>query len=371
MYNYIIKRRTCRQIRVGDVLVGGDAPITVQSMTNTDTANFEETLAQVQRLEELGVDLVRVSCPDKGSIASLARLTKLVQVPIIADIHFHYKRAIEAAKAGAACLRINPGNIGSKPLVQDIVKAAKDYGCAIRIGVNAGSLEPRLIDKYKSASPEALVESALEHIKILQDEDFHNLKVAVKASNVQLMIKAYTLLASSCDYPLHLGVTEAGPLRTGTVKSSLGIGHLLYSGIGDTIRVSLSAPPEEEVKVGFEILKSLGLREKGVKIISCPSCARQGFNVISQVATIEERLAHIKVPMTISILGCVVNGIGEAAHTDIGIVGVKKNSNLVYIDGVKTTAITDDEIVAYVVNLVEEKARHKTLAGSSPKASSY
>lgn len=338
-------------------------------MTNTVTGDFESTLAQVEALERAGADLVRVSCPDKASIESLARLTKTVNIPIIADIHFHHKRAIEAAKAGAACLRINPGNIGSKSLVQDIVKAAQDYGCSMRIGVNSGSLESRLIEKYKTVTPEALVESALGHAKILEDCGFYNFKIAVKASNVQLMIKAYTQLADACDYPLHLGVTEAGPQITGTVKSALGIGHLLYTGIGDTIRVSLSAEPTLEIKVGFEILKSLHLREKGLKLISCPSCSRQGFDVISKVAEIEEKLNHIKAPITLSILGCVVNGIGEAQHSHVGIVGVKKNSNLVYINGVKTTTVTDDQLVDYVVGVIN-KLEQEELAKNVQKPQS-
>lgn len=356
MYDYKIKRKKTRKIMVGSVPVGGDSPITVQSMTNTQTADYDSTLRQVQELEEAGVDIIRISCPDRGSIESLAKLTKVVNIPIIADIHFHYKRAIEAAKAGAACLRINPGNIGDKHLVKDIIQAAKDYNCSMRIGVNSGSLEKHLLEKYKEPTAEAMVESALDHAKVLEDANFLNFKISVKASNVFNMIEAYTLLSQKCDYPLHLGVTEAGPLRSGTVKSSLGIGHLLYKGIGDTIRVSLSANPVEEVKVGFDILKSLNLREKGVKIISCPSCSRQGFDVISKVSQIEERLSHIKTPITISILGCVVNGIGEAAHSSIGIVGVNKNENMVYVDGAKSHTISNDLLVDHVVELVEKKS---------------
>ena len=360
MYTYSIKRRLSKKIYVGNVAIGGDAPIAVQSMTNTTTADYEATLTQIKALEEAGVDIVRVSCPDKGSIESLAKLIKVSKVPIVADIHFHYKRAIEAAKAGAACLRINPGNIGSKTLVKDIIKAAKDYNCSIRIGVNAGSLEANLLEKYKEPTADALVESALTHAKILEDEDFYNFKIAVKASNVFLMINAYNKLAKECNYPLHLGVTEAGPFVAGTVKSSFAIGQLLYNGIGDTIRVSLSANPVEEVKVGFEILKALGLREKGVKIISCPSCSRQGFDVINKVSEIEQRLSYIKEPITLSILGCVVNGIGEAAHSNIGIVGVSKNDNMVYINGVKSGTISNDNLVDYVVNLVEDQLKIKS-----------
>jgi len=357
LYTHVIKRRPSKKIYVGNVAVGGGAPITVQSMTNTVTADYKATLAQVQALEEVGADIVRISCPDKGAIESLNKLTKVVKVPIIADIHFHYKRAIEAAKAGAACLRINPGNIGSKELVKDIVKAAKDYNCSIRIGVNAGSLEAKLLEKYKEPTADALVESALTHAKILEDEDFYNFKIAVKASNVFLMVDSYNKLAQACNYPLHLGVTEAGPIVAGTVKSAFAIGQLLYNGIGDTLRVSLSANPVEEVKVGFEILKALELREKGVKIISCPSCSRQGFDVISKVSEIEQRLSHIKEPFTLSILGCVVNGIGEAAHSNIGIVGVNKNDNMVYINGVKTETVSNEALVDYVVNLVEKQIK--------------
>ncbi|MGV3278145.1 flavodoxin-dependent (E)-4-hydroxy-3-methylbut-2-enyl-diphosphate synthase [Rickettsiales bacterium LUAb2] len=356
MFDYKTTRKLTREVTLGNLKVGGNNPITVQSMTNTITADFEATYKQIRQLEEAGVDIVRVSCPDKGSIESLTKLTKWASVPIVADIHFHYKRAIEAAIAGAACLRINPGNIGSKDLVKDIVTAAKDHNCSMRIGVNAGSLEANLLEKYKEPTAEALVESALSHAKVLEDQDFFNFKISVKASNVFLMIKAYTLLSEACDYPLHLGVTEAGPLTTGTVKSSLGIGHLLYNGIGDTIRVSLSANPVEEVKVGFEILKSLNLREKGVRIISCPSCARQGFDVVSKVTELEQKLSHIKQPITVSILGCVVNGIGEAAHSNIGIVGVNNKENLVYVNGVKDHTIDNDNLIQHIINLVEQEA---------------
>lgn len=353
MHNKLTRRRS-KKIYVGNVPVGGDSPISVQSMTNTFTEDYESTFNQISQLEQSGVDIVRVSCPTRGSIESLAKLTKVCKVPIVADIHFHYKRAIEAAKAGAACLRINPGNIGSKALVKDIVQAAKDYGCSMRIGVNAGSLEADLLAKYKEPTAEALVESALTHAAILEDQDFFNFKIAVKASNVLLMVQAYQQLASACDYPLHLGVTEAGPFVTGTVKSAIGIGNLLMQGIGDTIRVSLSALPVEEVKVGFEILKALGLSQKGIKIISCPSCSRQGFDVISKVSEIEQRLSHIQTPVTLSILGCVVNGIGEAQHSHIGIVGVKQNQNMVYINGQKHTTVADENLVEFVVNLVEQ-----------------
>ncbi|MEP6346715.1 MAG: flavodoxin-dependent (E)-4-hydroxy-3-methylbut-2-enyl-diphosphate synthase, partial [Parasphingorhabdus sp.] len=316
-----IERRKSRQIMVGDVPVGGDAPITVQTMTNTLTSDAKATIDQIRRCEEAGVDIIRVSCPDVESTAALKQIVRASKVPIVADIHFHYKRGIEAAEAGAACLRINPGNIGSADRVKEVIDAAKSNGCAIRIGVNAGSLEKDLLEKYGEPCPEALVESALDHIKILQDHDFHEFKVAVKASDVFLAVAAYAQLADAVDCPLHLGITEAGGLIGGTVKSSIGMGNLLWAGIGDTIRVSLSAEPEEEVRVGYEMLKSLGLRTRGVRVVSCPSCARQGFDVIRTVQTLEERLQHIRTPLSLSVLGCVVNGPGEARETDIGITG--------------------------------------------------
>ncbi|VAW01909.1 (E)-4-hydroxy-3-methylbut-2-enyl-diphosphate synthase (flavodoxin), partial [hydrothermal vent metagenome] len=316
-----IERRKSRRIMVGDVAVGGDAPITVQTMTNTLTSDAKATIDQIRRCEEAGVDLIRVSCPDEESTAALKQIVRASKVPIIADIHFHYKRALEAADAGAACLRINPGNIGKESRVKEVVDAAKSNGCAIRIGVNAGSLEKDLLEKYGEPCPEALVESALDHIKLLQDQDFHEYKVAVKASDVFLAVAAYMQLADAVDCPLHLGITEAGGLIGGTVKSSIGMGNLLWSGIGDTIRVSLSAEPEEEVRVGYEMLKSLGLRTRGVRVVSCPSCARQGFDVIRTVQALEERLQHVRTPISLSILGCVVNGPGEARETDIGVTG--------------------------------------------------
>ncbi len=316
-----IARRQCRQIHVGDVAVGGGAPITVQSMTNTLTSDPAATIDQIRALERAGADIVRVSCPDEDSTAALARIVREVDVPIVADIHFHYKRAIEAAEAGAACLRINPGNIGAAERVREVVKAAKDHGCSMRIGVNAGSLERDLLEKYGEPCPEAMVESALDHARILEDNDFFEFKISVKASDVFLAVAAYQGLADACDYPLHVGITEAGGLTTGTVKSSVGLGMLLWSGIGDTIRVSLSADPVEEVKVGFELLKALGLRHRGVNIIACPSCARQQFAVIKTVEVLEQRLAHITTPMTLSVIGCVVNGPGEARETDIGLTG--------------------------------------------------
>jgi (E)-4-hydroxy-3-methylbut-2-enyl-diphosphate synthase len=351
-----IARRSSRQIMVGNVPVGGDAPISVQTMTNTPTDDIRATVDQIRRCEEVGVDIIRVSCPDEASTAALKQIVRAARVPIVADIHFHYKRALEAADAGAACLRINPGNIGSEARVAEVVRAAKANGCAIRIGVNAGSLEKDLLEKYGEPCPEALVESALDHIKLLQDHDFHEYKVAVKASDVFLAVAAYQQLGEAVDCPLHLGITEAGGLIGGTVKSSIGMGSLLWFGIGDTIRVSLSAEPEEEVRVGYEILKALGLRQRGVRVISCPSCARQGFDVIRTVQTLEERLQHIRVPMSLSVLGCVVNGPGEARETDIGLTGGGNGKHMVYLSGITDHVIEDADMVDHIVKLVEAKA---------------
>src|SRR5665213_2410066 len=351
-----IDRRKSRQIHVGPVPVGGDAPITVQSMTNTLTHAVKATVEQIQGLERAGADIVRVSCPDEESSLALKEITRQVKVPIVADIHFHYKRAIEAAQNGAACLRINPGNIGSSERVKEVVKAAKDYGCSMRIGVNAGSLERELLERYGEPCPEAMVESALNHIKILEDNDFFEFKISCKASDVFLAVAAYQQLAEACDYPLHLGITEAGGLRAGTVKSSIGMGMLLWAGIGDTIRVSLSADPVEEVKVGFDMLKSLGLRRRGVTVISCPSCARQQFEVIKTVATLEEALAHITTPLTVSVIGCVVNGPGEARETDIGLTGGGNNTHQIYLSGVTDHRLRDANVVDHLVELVEKKA---------------
>lgn len=351
-----IHRRPSRQILVGNVPVGGDAPISVQSMTNTLTSDANATIGQIRQLEEAGADLVRVSCPDADSTAALKAICKASKVPIIADIHFHFKRALEAADAGAACLRINPGNIGSPERVKEVVRAAKANGCAMRIGVNAGSLESDLLERYGEPCPEAMVESALNHIKILEDNDFFNFKISCKASDVFLAVAAYQQLATACDYPLHLGITEAGSLRAGTVKSSIGIGMLLWSGIGDTIRVSLSADPVEEVKAGFEMLKSLGLRHRGVLIVSCPSCARQAFQVIKTVEILEQRLAHITTPMSLSIIGCVVNGPGEARETDIGLTGGGQGNHMIYLNGVTDHKIRDEEIIEHIIGLVEKKA---------------
>jgi (E)-4-hydroxy-3-methylbut-2-enyl-diphosphate synthase len=351
-----IQRRVSRKIRVGDVEVGGDAPITVQSMTNTVTADAAATIAQVRALEEAGADIVRVSCPDEESTAAFSAIVKASNVPLVADIHFHYKRGIEAAKAGAACLRINPGNIGSADRVREVIQAARDHGCSMRIGVNAGSLERELLERYGEPCPEAMVESALNHARILQDHDFHEFKISVKASDPFMTVAAYQQLAEAIDCPLHLGVTEAGALRSGTVKSSIGIGSLLWAGIGDTIRVSLAADPVEEVKVGFEILKSLGLRHRGVNIIACPSCARQGFDVIRTVEALEQRLAHVSTPMSLSIIGCVVNGPGEALMTDVGFTGGGKGAGMVYLAGKPDHKLDNDKMVEHIVELVEAKA---------------
>ncbi len=351
-----IERRECRQIMVGDVPVGGDAPISVQTMTNTPTEDAVATLDQIRRCEEVGCDIIRVSCPTEEATAAFKKITKAARIPIVADIHFHYQRALEAADGGAACLRINPGNIGSDKKVAEVVRAAKANGCAIRIGVNAGSLEKDLLEKYGEPCPEALIESALDHIKLLQDHDFHEFKVAVKASDVFLAVAAYHGLADAVDCPLHLGITEAGGLIGGTVKSSIGMGSLLWAGIGDTIRVSLSAEPEEEVKVGYEMLKALGLRTRGVRVVSCPSCSRQGFDVIRTVEALEKRLEHIKTPMSLSVLGCVVNGPGEARETDVGLTGGGNGKHMVYLSGVKAHTIEDEDTLDHIVRLVEEKA---------------
>ncbi|MEY8143460.1 flavodoxin-dependent (E)-4-hydroxy-3-methylbut-2-enyl-diphosphate synthase [Falsihalocynthiibacter sp. CO-5D18] len=351
-----IYRRKSRQIMVGNVPVGGDAPITVQTMTNTLTTDVKATLAQINAAADAGADIVRVSAPDQESTAALREICKQSPVPIVADIHFHYKRAIEAAEAGAACLRINPGNIGSQERVREVIKAARDYGCSIRIGVNAGSLERHLLEKYAEPCPEAMVESGMDHIKILQDNDFHEFKISVKASDVFLAAAAYQALAEETDAPIHLGITEAGGLMSGTVKSAVGMGSLLWSGIGDTIRVSLSADPVEEVKVGFEILKSLGLRHRGVTIISCPSCARQGFDVIKTVQTLEERLAHISTSLSLSIIGCVVNGPGEALMTDIGFTGGGAGSGMVYLAGKQSHKLSNEAMIEEIVEQVEAKA---------------
>ena len=351
-----INRKKTREINVGNVKVGGDNPISVQSMTNTLTTDIKATIKQINEIQNEGADLVRVSCPDESSSKALKEIIKNVNVPIIADIHFHYKRAIESAINGASCLRINPGNIGDKKKIKEVINAAKDNNCSIRVGVNAGSLERDILEKFKEPCPEALVESAIRNIRILEDEDFFNTKVSVKSSDVFLSIEAYRQLSKVTDYPLHLGVTEAGSFVSGSIKSSIGIGSLLLEGIGDTIRISLSDNPVEEVKIGNEILKSLNLRNRGVTIISCPSCARQGFQVIDTVKILEEKLSHIKTPITLSIIGCVVNGPGEAAMTDIGITGGKKGNNMLYLSGVQTEKVLTEEMITKVVSEVEKKA---------------
>ena len=351
-----IYRRKSRQINVGNLPIGGDAPIAVQTMTNTLTTDIKSTIQQVVAAAEAGADLVRVSVPDIESSKALRSIVNESPVPIVADIHFHYRRGIEAAEAGAACLRINPGNIGSEKRIKEVIRAAKDNNCSMRIGVNAGSLEKNLLEKYGEPCPEAMVESGLDHIKILEDNDFHEFKISVKASDVFLSAAAYQAIADATDAPLHLGITEAGGLMSGTIKSSIGLGSLLWLGIGDTIRVSLSADPVEEVKVGYDILKSLGLRHRGVNIISCPSCARQGFNVIETVKTLEDRLAHVKTPMSLSIIGCVVNGPGEALMTDIGFTGGGAGNGMIYWAGKQDHRISNEDMVDHIVDLVEKRA---------------
>ena len=352
-----IKRKKTKVISVGKVKIGGNFPIAVQSMTNTLTTDIKATINQINKLHDAGADIVRVSCPDRESSLSLKKIIKNVEIPIVADVHFHYKRAIEAAESGAHCLRINPGNIGSKERVYEILKSAKNNNCSIRIGVNAGSLEKKILEKYKEPCPEAMVESALEKIKIFEDNNFFNFKISVKSSDVFLSVKAYRSLSKQCNYPLHLGITEAGSLIPGSVKSSIGLGMLLMEGIGDTIRVSLSTDPIEEVKVGFEILKSLNLRHKGINIISCPSCARQAFPVIETVKKLEKRLEHIKKPITLSIIGCVVNGPGEAAQTQIGLTGGGQGNNMIYLSGLPHTKVANEKIISQIVQLVEKKSQ--------------
>ena len=351
-----IKRRKTRTINVGKIKVGGENPISVQSMTNTLTSDVKATINQIQEIQSEGADIVRVSCPDESSTKALKEIIKHVDIPIVADIHFHYKRAIEAAENGASCLRINPGNIGDKKKIIEVIKSAKDNNCSIRVGVNAGSLEKDILEKFKEPCPEALVESALRNINILEEADFSNLKISVKSSDVFLSVEAYRQLSRKTDYPLHLGITEAGSFISGSIKSSIGLGILLKEGIGDTIRISLSDDPVQEVKIGNEILKSLNLRSRGVKIISCPSCARQGFQVIDTVKILEEKLSHIKAPITLSIIGCVVNGPGEAAMTDVGITGGKKGSNMLYLSGVQSEKVMSDDMISKVIEEIEKKA---------------
>ena len=357
----IIKRRKSRVINVGNVKIGGNNPIAVQTMTNTLTSNAIDTISQIERCAKLGVDIVRVSIPDKDSSQSLKEIVKHSPVPIIADIHFHYKRAIEAAANGAACIRINPGNIGNIDRIKEVIKAAKDYNCSIRVGVNAGSLEKQVLDNYSEPNPDALVESAKLNIKILEDNDFFNFKISVKSSDIFMAVKAYKQLSQLCDYPLHLGITEAGTKRTGSIKSSIGIGNLLLSGIGDTIRVSLSDDPEEEVRVGFEILKSLGLRNRGVKIISCPSCARQQFQVIDIVKNLENKLDDISSPISVSIIGCVVNGPGEATMTDIGVTGGGNGTHMIYIDGKKNNVVKNVDLEVYLEKIIRQRSKNMNI----------
>jgi (E)-4-hydroxy-3-methylbut-2-enyl-diphosphate synthase len=363
-----IYRRDSRQIMVGNVPVGGGAPISVQTMTNTDTTDVAATVAQVQAAAEVGADIVRVSVPDEASAKALKDIVRESPVPIVADIHFHYKRGIEAAEAGAACLRINPGNIGSEDRVREVIAAARDHGCSMRIGVNAGSLEKHLLEKYGEPCPDAMVESGLDHMRILQDNDFHEFKISVKASDVFMAAAAYQQLAEQTDAPIHLGITEAGGLMSGTIKSAIGLGNLLWMGIGDTIRVSLSADPVEEVKVGYEILKSLGLRHRGVNIISCPSCARQGFDVIKTVEALEKRLEHIKTPMSLSIIGCVVNGPGEALMTDVGFTGGGAGSGMVYLAGKASHKMSNDKMIDHIVEEVEKRAAAIEAGEAEPQA---
>ena len=355
----IINRKKTKKIMVGKVPVGGDSVITVQSMTNTITSDISSTIKQILELENAGADIVRVSCPDEKSTKALKDIVKEVNVPIVADIHFHHKRALESAKMGASCLRINPGNIGNSKRVEEIIKAAKDYNCSIRIGVNAGSLDKILLDKYKEPCPEALVESAMYNVKLMEDKDFFNFKISVKSSDVFLAIKSYEQISEACDYPLHIGITESGGLLTGSIKSSIGVGQLLMKGIGDTIRISLSADPVEEIKAGYEILKSLNIRSRGVQIISCPSCARQAFPVIDTVKILEKKLSHIKTPITLSIIGCVVNGPGEASQTEIGLTGGGQDNNLLYISGVPHEKVASASIIKKIVELVEDKVKEK------------
>ena len=354
-YSHNIKRKLTKKIKVGNVEIGGDSPISVQTMTNTLTHDIESTLQQIHDIEKEGCDIVRVSIPDEASSKALKSIIPNMNIPLIADIHFHYKRALEAAENGAHCLRINPGNIGSNEKIKEVIEAAKQNNIPIRIGVNAGSLEKQILDKFKSPTAEALFESAKLNIRLLEDLNFDNFKISVKASNIFTSVESYKMLSNYCNYPLHLGITEAGSYFSGSIKSSIGLGMLLYNGIGDTVRVSLSDHPTQEVKVGFEMLKSLNLRDYGVTIISCPSCARQQFDVIKTVKSVESKLSHIKKPITVSIIGCVVNGPGEATMTNIGITGGGNNTHMVYVDGKKSHRIQNENLVDYLVEKIEEK----------------
>ena len=353
-----IKRRQSRQIMVGNVPVGGDAPISVQSMTNTETTDVAATVGQIQRLEEAGVDIVRVSVPSMDAAEAFGAIKKQVSVPLVADIHFDYKIALAVAEQGVDCLRINPGNIGREDRIRAVVDCARDKNIPIRIGVNAGSLEKDLQKKYGEPTPEALMESAMRHVDILDKLDFQNFKLSLKASNVFMTVAAYRLIAAQIDNPLHLGVTEAGGLRSGTVKSAIALGSLLMEGIGDTLRISLAADPVEEVKVGFDILKSLGLRTKGINFIACPSCSRQNFDVISTMNELENRLEDITVPLDVAVIGCVVNGPGEAKVAELGLTGGTPK-HLLYIDGKPAEKLLKANLVDELEARIRDKAAEK------------
>ncbi|ALG67680.1 flavodoxin-dependent (E)-4-hydroxy-3-methylbut-2-enyl-diphosphate synthase [Beggiatoa leptomitoformis] len=361
-----INRRISRQIRVGNVLIGGNAPISVQSMTNTETCDVNATIAQIQRLEKVGADIVRVSVPSMDAAEAFGKIKKAVAVPLVADIHFDYKIALRVAELGVDCLRINPGNIGKEDRIRAVVESARDKGIPIRIGVNAGSLEKDLQKKYPEPCAEAIVESALRHAEILAALNFHDFKISVKASEVFMAVDAYRLLAKQIDQPLHLGVTEAGGLRSGTVKSSIALGMLLAEGIGDTIRISLAADPVEEIKVGFDILKSLHLRSKGINLIACPSCSRQNFDVIKTVNELENRLEDILSPLDVAIIGCVVNGPGESKAVHVGLAGGMPN-HLLYIDGNPTHKLKNDNLVDELERIIRERLAKETTPASSSR----
>ncbi len=351
--HHVIERRQSRQVMVGNVAVGGGAPITVQSMTNTDTSDVNATVAQIEALQKAGADIVRVSVPTLDEAKAFGEIRKRVDIPLVADIHFNYKCALAAAEQGADCLRINPGNIGGEKKVREVIDCAKHHGVPIRIGVNAGSLEKDIQEKYGEPNADALVESALRHIEILDRHNFDQFKVSLKASEVFMTVGAYKKLASMIDQPLHLGITEAGGLRSGSVKSSIGMGMLLAEGIGDTIRVSLAADPVEEIKVGWDILKSLHLRSRGINLIACPSCSRQNFDVIKTVNQLEARLEDIDEPLDVAIIGCVVNGPGEAREADIGLAGGRPNS--VYVDGSIQHKLRNEEMVDQLEEMVRRR----------------
>ena len=353
--SFSIPRRVSRKIDVGGVAVGGDAPISVQSMTNTNTADAESTVAQVKRLQQVGADIVRISIPDMEAAEAFGEIRKQISIPLVADIHFDHKIALRVAELGVDCLRINPGNIGKEERVREVVASARDHGIPIRIGVNAGSLEKDLQKKYQEPTPEAMVESALRHIDYLDRLDFQEFKVSLKASDVFMTVSAYRLLADQIEQPLHLGITEAGGFRSGSVKSSIGLGLLLSEGIGDTIRVSLAADPVEEIKVGFDILKSLHLRSKGVNLIACPSCSRQNFDVISTVNALEERLEDIIEPIDVAVIGCVVNGPGEAKEVQVAVTG--GDPNLIYLNGAPDHKADNEELVDLLERQIRDQLR--------------